>query len=215
MIVVFIAIGCALIVFGLILLAKPDLIAAVERGDNKVVVPAGLVVVVVGLLAVAFPFTTYYKAPPTTGTPSVTPGPAPGSTLPPPPTNTIAITEPKNDSGVVGRFPVFGTAPDLGQDKLWPMIWGENATTPGRVYYLSSDSPISVEPDGTWAGTVGPLGEPGQEIGSIFQVKLIRASPQCSAKIAQTQPNPAGEYFVKRLPAGCTDVATLRVVKQS
>jgi hypothetical protein len=91
-------------------------------------------------------------------------------TLPPPPTVApvpIAITSPASSAGVKGVFTIGGTAPDLGEDKLWLSIWSENATVQGKVYYRTSDAPIDVA-GGIWTADVGLLGAPGEDIGHVL-----------------------------------------------
>lgn len=209
--------GICFAVLGFILLVKPNLIQAAGIGGNYVTMPVSLVMLIIGVFLIIFPYTSFSKAapetlPPSPGSPSSLP--SQNSSSPESPPVSLAITSPTNGTEVDGSFPVTGTAPDLGQDKLWLLGWGENATTKGMVYYRSIESPLTVL-NGKWSTAVGPLGESGKDIGAIFQFKLVRANPQCSDSISQTKPNSAGELVIPTLGSGCTDATTLLVKKRS
>ena len=218
---IFIGIGVILLIFGLVLFVKPTTVPATQVRD--VVVPASVVMIILGLAALAYPFSPFFK--PSTpeptggsgvagasGTPTVSATPAPTATATPVP---ITITSPANGAGVKVPFTVSGTAPDLGGDRFWLFTWSENATVPGKVYYPTSDAPIDVA-GGFWSADVGGLGAPGEEIGHFFTLRLVRADPPCSGEIENIAPNSAGESFVRVLPSGCAEVAPpLRVKKES
>jgi hypothetical protein len=201
-------IGIILIIVGLILITKPKFVSDAIISD-KIVIPTSVLLIALGLAAVAYPTSQYIKqtpSPTTTAAPTVTPTPA---ATPAP----IAVTSPADGAGVKGAFTVSGTAPDLGKDKLWLFVWSENATVKGKVYYRTSDTPIDVA-GGIWSTDVGQLGAPGEDIGHPFTLVLVRATPSCSSAIAHIAPNPAKEVFVRELPNGCSVVPPPLVVNK-
>ncbi|MGH3932580.1 MAG: hypothetical protein ACRDTF_21700 [Pseudonocardiaceae bacterium] len=217
----FIGLGVVLLIVGFFLLVKPNAIPATQIPGF--VFPVGVALLILGLMAAAFPFSPYFT-PSTSGagdspgvvgasqTPTASATPAPTVTATPVP---IAITSPTNGAGVSGIFTVSGTAPDLGGDKLWLFVWDYNATVPGKVFYRESDAPIDVA-SGFWGIEIGPLGEPGEGIGHTFTLRLVRANSQCSDTIANIAPTPIGEIFVRELPSGCMDaVPPVGVKKES
>jgi hypothetical protein len=216
----FISIGVVLLIIGFILLVKPNAVPATQvRGF---VFPAGVVLLILGLVAAAYPFSPFFK--PFTPESVNSPGVADASRIPTAsatsaPTETvapvpIAIISPTNGAGVKGALGQR-YSPDLGGDKLWLFVWSENATVPGKVYYRTSDAPIDVA-SGFWSTDVGALGAPGEEIGHAFILRLVRADSRCSDKIANIAPNSTGEIFTRELPSGCADAAPpLGIKKES
>lgn len=202
---IFIGIGVILLVAGLVLLVKPGTVPATQV--QGFVLPAGVALIILGLLTATFPFSPFFKP-----TPEPTPpaSPAPTATATP---VLIAITSPANGDGVKVPFRLSGTAPDLGGDRLWLFTWSENATVPGKVYYPTSDAPIDVA-GGFWDADVGALGAPGEEIGHVFILRLVRADSRCSGEIENIAPSSAGEFFVRQLPSGCTEAAPPLSVKK-
>lgn len=217
--VLFIGIGAVLLIVGFILLARPNTIPATQV--QGYVFPAGVTLLILGLAATAFPFSSFFRpsTPELVNNPSIAGGSqTPTASATSPPTATVSpapitITSPPNGAGVAGTFTVSGTAPDLGGDKLWLFVWSENSTVPGKVYYRTSDAPIDVA-SGFWSTDVGALGAPGEEIGHTFILRLVRANSRCSDAIAKTAPNPTGEIFVRELPSGCAEVAPPLGVKK-
>jgi hypothetical protein len=120
----FIGIGVILLIIGLVLFVKPNTVPATQVRD--VVVPASVVMIILGLAALAYPFSPFFRpsTPESTGssgvagasrTPTVSATPAPTATAPPVP---IAVTSPADGAGVKVPFVVSGTAPDLGEGRL-------------------------------------------------------------------------------------------------
>lgn len=217
----FIGIGVVLLVVGFVLLVKPNAIPAVQV--KEFIFPVGVVLLILGLAAAAYPFSPYFK-PSTPGpinssgvagssqTPTASATPSLPATVTPVP---IAITSPTNGAGVRSGFTVSGTAPDLGEDKLWLFVWGDNATVPGKVYYRTTSVPIGIV-SGFWDAHLGSLGAPGKEIGRTFILRLVRANPHCSDVIKNITPSPMGNFFIRELPNGCTEVAPpLYVTKEA
>lgn len=208
----FIGIGVVLLLVGFVLLVKPNNIPATQVPGFAL--PAGVALLVLGLVAAAYPFSPYF----TSSSPAVVNGPGvvgasqtPTTSAPLATTATIvpvpiAITSPADGAGVSGIFTVSGTAPNLGGDKLWLFVWDYNATVPGKVFYRVSEAPVDVA-SGFWSTEIGPLGEPGEGIGHVSTLRLVRANPQCSDVIANITPTPIGEVFVQELPSGCADAA--------
>jgi energy-coupling factor transporter transmembrane protein EcfT len=215
---VFFIIGGVLLALGVFYLIRPDKVKGEGLGGRYVTAPLGLVVLVIGILVLAFPFTSFstiYKAspevPPSQRT-ETSPDMTSQTVVPPkPPAVPIAFTSPVNESDVYGKFYIYGTAPDLNRDKLWLFIWAGNALSEEKVYYPFGDHPITIK-GGAWRIPVGPLGSP---IGTLFHFKLVRANPQCSTAITQIKKDSRGEIYVQTLPPGCSEVATLLVTKRS
>ncbi|HKR51292.1 MAG TPA: hypothetical protein VJT72_17270 [Pseudonocardiaceae bacterium] len=214
----FVGIGVILLMAGLVLLVKSRAVSDTEFQGSKI--PAGVVLLILGLAAAAYPFSSFFKpsAPdPVNGssasrTPAASTMPAPTTTATPVP---ITITSPANGAGVEVPFVVSGTAPDLGGDRLWLFTWSENETVRGKVYYPTPDAPIDVA-GGHWDARVGGLGDPGTEIGHNFTLILVRADSRCSREIENIVQNSAEGSFVQQLPSGCTETAPpLRIKKEA
>jgi hypothetical protein len=220
MMLIFVIVGTILVILGGALLLKPGLFAAIEGLGMKINAPVGLVVLVLGLFTLSFLFTQFYKMSGATSSSHSESSPAESgqaalpSAFPALPTTAITITSPDNRSGVNGKFIVTGTAPDLGSDKLWLLVWAGNSATSGNVYYRSTSLPIAID-NGVWSTPVGQLGGPGKDIGVTFELRLIRANQRCSDSIENAKPDSSGTFIIQRLPSGCTNVAKLFVKKIS
>jgi hypothetical protein len=179
--------------------------------------PVGLIIMIIGAAGVWYPFSPYYK-PSSPGRPLNEPSSSGSQAATPTavaPLIRIAFTSSSDGAEVEGRFGVAGTAPDLGGDKLWLFIWSNNKTIPGMVYYRTSYAPLDVI-NGTWSANVGPLAEPGKEIGAILQLKLVRANSQCSDRLTQhATSSSSGAPVIPKLPPGCTDAAPPLHVKKA
>lgn len=204
----FYGISLLLLIAGFILLFK--IRSDSETRGGSVRIPNSIFLILLGLVAAAYPSSPYYTPHPE---PTPTSSPSPTTSTPTPTPVPIAINSPTNGAGVKGGFPVSGTAPKLGGDRLWLFVWSENAIVKGKVYYRTSDAPIDVT-GGIWSTRVGPLGVPGEEIGHTFTLVLVRANPSCSEMIANIAPNSAGEIFIRELPGGCSEVPPPLVVKK-
>lgn len=203
-----IGIGAILLISGFVLLWWPNAAPAIQV--QHITVPAYAILLILGLAAVFYPVSPFFKSSTPEPTPTASATPAPTATATPIP---IAITSLASGAGVKVPFTVSGTAPDLGGDRLWLFTWSENATVPGKVYYPTSDAPIDVA-GGFWDADVPALGAPGEEIGHIFILRLVRADSRCSGEIENIAPNSAGEFFVRQLPSGCTEAAPPLSVKK-
>ncbi len=219
---IFIGIGIVFILSGFGLLLKPGGKNQDTKGQG-VVIPAFAMLMILGLVSMGYPFSPFFKS----STPDAGNGPGvAGASQKPPASATstpaataaavpIAITSPTDGAGVDRKFTVYGTAPDLGGDKLWLFVWGDNATVPGKVYYRTSYAPIDVV-NGFWSINLGQLGSPGKDIGHTFILRLARANSLCSDKISHIVPSSTGNFFIRELPSGCTEAAPpLGVKKES
>ena len=212
----FVAVGIVLLVFGGVLLVRPNAIPATQV--QGATLPVDVVLLIFGLASTGYPFSTFYRSPNVVPAPTVMASPSAtaastGTAIATP--VPIAITSPPDGAGIGPAGSINGTAPDLGGDKLWAFEWAENVTVAGKVYYRTPGAPIDIV-NGFWSTDIGELGETGGDIGQTFTVKLVRANPQCSKVIASMIPNPAGEVFLRELQSGCEEVGVPhRLVKNS
>ncbi|HET9257098.1 MAG TPA: hypothetical protein VFO16_18135 [Pseudonocardiaceae bacterium] len=216
MITLFVTVGIALIIFGGILLVRPGVIAAIESVGVKVSAPVGLIIMIIGAAGVWYPLSPYYKPSALDEAPN-RPSSASGHVAMRPTAGTpiqISFTSPRDGAVVGGRFSVDGTAPDLGKDKLWLLAWAKNPTIQSMAYYRVLNTPLNIE-NGTWSASIEPPGDVGEEIITPFQLRLVRATPWCSNKLAQVKSNSSGEFVIPALPPGCVDTVQPLAVKKS
>ncbi|MBL7553572.1 hypothetical protein I6A60_37915 [Frankia sp. AgB1.9] len=201
--------------------------ASGEYNNVGVRLPAGLVVLILGLaLAFGVPGAVFAttREPSKTATPTEVPTPAgkTGTATSPPlasaaPTtsgvSTIVVKAPLNGteiSGIEGVV-ISGTAQNLGDNTIWILDYGFDGTG-SRVFYRDNTDPLSVV-GGNWTFTDRPIGNGSRDIGQVFKISIVEASPACARVLKSATPGQDGSVIIPVLPGGCTQVDQREVKK--
>jgi hypothetical protein len=146
-----------------------------------------------------------------------------------PPSNALpTVTEPpnlkvdsvKNGEGVTISTAVVvqekrglrfgGSAIDLGTDSLWVYDYDPNVD----LYYSASGHALRVKENGRWSFDDSPIGAPdGSDKGTTYRIVVVRATPDCSARLGAVRPNADGDVVLEKLPAGCIEAAWVNLLK--
>ncbi|MEU3461279.1 hypothetical protein ABZ721_15200 [Streptomyces sp. NPDC006733] len=201
-----------------------------KSADRKIQIACGLSCLLLAGMsgAIGFKWGRSHALQPSVAAPGPTAskkaGESPGAAeVPPPAASTgsqksespyFSFSRPVEGSSVDGTFEVSGEVRGIGTDNLWLLDYSGSANSPGNVYYRTSDHPVAVR-EGTWSTTDGPLGGPS-DIGAVFAIAIVRATPHCSATIGAVKENAAGDFIVgSELPEGCSLMGTRHVKKKS
>jgi len=224
---IFIIIGLALIVIGLLLLVRPQsfapLIAAV--GDKTVSLPASVVIIILGLVTTAFPFTQFYmssepSASQTSGSPSGdggTPGPSIGPTTDVVPTGapegSLTIAEPRPNAIVPeDGFPVSGQSSLSVADSLWVVYRGITNSNPS---FQPSDAPCSIATNGSFSCPRQYVGGP-EDSGNKFELFFLLTGPTAAQVFTDynaSDPAARGYPGLDSLPEDVQQVGTVTVIR--
>ncbi len=199
--IVLVLVGAALLVWGRIKGTTPA--RRLITGD-----PAALVVIIIGVVCVAYAFAftrSSSKTPVTAASPSVevtaliSPTATVGSTRPAP-TGPVVTMDRLPVGTVIGQkkgLIATGTATDLGTNTVW---------------ILDYDGGYTVDDEATVTGTRWraadlPLGDSTDPIPFTVTVKTVLANPACATALAKL--NTTVTDYTKTLPAGCTVVGSI------
>jgi hypothetical protein len=83
---------------------------------------------------------------------------------------------------------------------------------PTGDYHLVDQAPIPV-PDGRWAYYIAPFGQGEQDVGKTLVLTAVIAQGGCGDSLRADWQSSHGNVLYTRLPAGCREVAHVRVTK--
>lgn len=102
-----------------------------------------------------------------------------------------------------------GTA--CASDLIWVLDYDP---TDGSYFQVNSEplQPLG----GQWIQVDRPIGDPADEVGTVYTIVVIRAAQACSDQLAAAQPDADGTVWFNPLPQGCPaleDTASTRKVR--
>jgi len=226
-IIFIVIIGLILMITGVILLVRPQILAPANAavGTGTISVPAGVVVLALGLAAVVFPFSPYYKSSvpsvsQTSRSPSAdggTPRPSAEPTTGMTPTGTpevnLTIAEPRSEAIVPeDGFPVSGQSSLGVTDSLWVVYRGITNSNPS---FQPSNAPCSIATNGSFSCPLQYVGGP-EDSGNKFELFFLLADPiaaQVFRDYNASDPAARGYPGLDSLPAGVQQVGTVTVIR--
>jgi len=227
--ITFVIIGLILMAFGVVLLVRPQTLTtgSAEVGGVRVSVPAGVVVVALGLAAAVFPFSPYYKSPerpasqppknsssadrPSTSLP--TNGPTTGVAPTGAPKISFTIAEPRPNAVVPENgFPVSGQSSLGVTDSLWVVYRG---ITNSNLSFQPAPAPCSIATDGSFSCPrqyVGGTDDSGEKF-ELFFLLTDPDAAQVFRDYEASDPAARGYPGLDSLPAGVRQVGTVTVIR--
>ena len=146
--------------------------------------------------------------------PVATPGPTHRTPTPEPHatkhrTPTVRIVAPRAGTKVAGRPGVLltGTAANLNGRTLRIVDYAPNG-----VYYVADNGKVPVE-DGHWSFRDATIGDGARDVGKVFELTAVVSDKKCQAAIHADREAHGGTAAFQTLPAGCREVASVRVLK--
>ncbi|MCU1685182.1 MAG: hypothetical protein JWQ81_5921 [Amycolatopsis sp.] len=131
---------------------------------------------------------------------------------PTPQVTQVAITSPTTGQKVIGKSGVLleGTAGEADDRQLWLFDHADD-----NLYYLISNAPLTVT-NGRWSAQDPQVGSTtSEDDGHTFVLLLAQADARCNGTLGSAVPNASGDIVFPHLPEGCSQVASVNVVKSS
>jgi hypothetical protein len=82
------------------------------------------------------------------------------------------------------------------------------------TYYQVNNQPLTIV-GGQWIQENKPIGDPSDDIGTVYTIVVLRVSEACSEQLAAAKPDQSNTVKFNPLPPGCPtreDEANARVV---
>ncbi|MEV6236133.1 hypothetical protein [Lentzea sp. NPDC051838] len=85
------------------------------------------------------------------------------------------------------------------EDRIWILDFDP---TDG-FFYQTNENQLAISTSGKWSFHNAPIGNDGDEQGTVYPVVVLRASQQCGEALANMKPDDGGTVKFKPLPASC------------
>ena len=189
-----------------------------EHGVAAAVVAGvfGLVgVVITGIFGIAGSGDTTGPGAQTTTSPAPTiPPTAPSSTTSSPPLDCgrqLRIIAPVKGTKISASQGVTLEGTACESDLLWVLDYDPSDGS----YFQVNNEPLQPV-GGQWIQVDKPIGDPADEVGTVYTIVVIRATQACSDRLKAARPDEDGTVWFKPLPPGCPtfgDEANVRAVQ--
>jgi hypothetical protein len=121
------------------------------------------------------------------------------------------ITAPRDGKKISASQGVTLEGAACESDLIWVLDYDP---TDGSYFQVNSEplQPLG----GQWIQVDKPIGDPADEVGTVYTIVVIKATRACSEKLAAAQPDDEGTVWFNPLPPGCPaleDEANTRTVR--